>query len=141
MCLLPPISFDNSETFQSLGLEVWGEPSKAAEMFQSSSSLFAENGIGPKLVFARLSRGNRRRSHYEQSDRDIEERDWILEMMGFGLGPRLSRRGRAGGWKAERKSDEEAGERRHFIKRLTRPVGAGELDLAAKEAIFGVALS
>jgi hypothetical protein len=87
--LLPPISFDNSETFQSLGLEVWGEPSKAAEMFQSSSSLFAENGIGPKLVFSRLSRGYRRRSHYEQSDRDIEERDWILKMMGFGLGPRL----------------------------------------------------
>jgi hypothetical protein len=38
-------------------------PALVAEMFQSSSSLFAENGIGPKLVFARLSRGNRR-SHY-----------------------------------------------------------------------------
>jgi hypothetical protein len=60
--------------------------------------------------------------------------------MGFGLGPRLSKRGRVGGWKGERRNDEEAGERRHFIKRLTRPVGAGELDLAAKEAIFGVAL-
>jgi hypothetical protein len=62
MYLLPPISFDSSKSFPRLGLEVWGVPSKATEMFQSSSSLFAENGISPKLVFARLSRENRRRS-------------------------------------------------------------------------------
>jgi hypothetical protein len=58
MYLLPPISFDNSKTFQGFRLEVWGKPSKAAEMFQSSPRLFAENGIGPELVFIGLSRGS-----------------------------------------------------------------------------------
>ena len=61
--LLPPILFDNSKTFQGLGLEVQGEPSKAAKMFQSSLSLLAENRISLKLVFTGLSRGNQRRRH------------------------------------------------------------------------------
>lgn len=63
--LLPPISFDNGKTFQGLGLEIWGEPSKATEMFQSGSSLLAEDGVGPVLMLTGLSRGNGRRSHQD----------------------------------------------------------------------------
>lgn len=63
-------------------------------MFQSSTSLLAENWIGPELVFAGLSGGGRRRCH-GGSKIEILERG-VKRMASFRIGPRFVNAGEDG---------------------------------------------